>query len=189
MPEWEDPERRPAVGLVELTSIARGIVACDAMAKKAPVQVLRSQTICPGKYIVLIGGEEQAVRESLAVGVHYAGAYLVDRLLIPNLHPQVIPAIVAARPLPGLDAVGIIETLSVASTIIAADAACKAAEITLIEVRLGMGLGGKAYLTLTGEQHMVEAAVAGGIAAIDSGYLLRYEVIPAPHEDLTRAVL
>lgn len=182
-------ESRPAIGLIELTSIARGIVACDAMAKKAPVQVLRSQTICPGKYIVLIAGDEQSVKESLEAGVYYAGAYLVDRLIIPNLHPQVIPAIVATQPLAALDAVGIIETFTVAASIIAADAACKAAEITLIEIRLGTGLGGKAYVTLTGEQHMVEAAVAGGIAAIDSGYLLRYEVIPAPHSDLSKALL
>lgn len=180
---------RPAIGLVEMTSIARGIVACDAMAKKAPVTVLRSQTICPGKYIVLIAGEEQSVRESLEVGVHHAGGYLVDRLLIPNLHPQVIPAIVSAQPLPGLEAVGIIETFSVAAAILAADAACKAAEITLIEVRLGMGLGGKAYVTLTGALHMVEAAVSGGVGAIDSGLLLRHEVIPAPHADLAKALL
>lgn len=180
---------RPAIGLVELTSIARGVVACDAMAKKAPVTILRSQTICPGKYIVLIAGDEQSVRESLEVGVHIAGGYLVDRLLIPNLHPQVIPAVVSAQPLPGLEAVGIIETFSVAASILAADAACKAAEITLIEVRLGMGLGGKAYVTLTGDLHMVEAAVSGGIGAIDSGYLLRHEVIPAPHADLGKALL
>ena len=182
-------EKKPAIGLIELTSIARGIVACDAMAKKAPVQVLRSQTICPGKYIVLIGGDEQSVRESMQVGKHYAGPYLVDHLIIPNLHPQVIPAIVSARPLPGLLAVGIIETLSVASVIVAADAACKAADITLIEIRLAMGLGGKAYVTLTGELHMVEAAIAGGVNAIESGYLLRSEIIPAPHDDLKIAVL
>lgn len=180
---------RPAIGLVELTSIARGVVACDAMAKKAPVNILRSQTICPGKYIVLISGDEQSVRESMEVGIYYAGPYLVDRLLIPNLHPQVIPAIVAAQPLSGLDAVGIIETFSVAAAIVAADAACKTAEIHLIEIRLGMGLGGKAYVTLTGVQHMVEAAVAGGIGAIDSGYLMRHEVIPSPHADLNKALL
>jgi len=180
---------KPAIGLLELTSIARGIVACDAMAKRADVEVTRSHTICPGKYIVLISGDEQSVRESMTEGVEVAGGYMVDRLVIPNLHEQVIPALIMARSVSSLEAVGAIETFSVATTIVAADAACKAAEIDLIEIRLGTGLGGKAYVTLTGELHMVEAAVKGGVDAIDSGFLLRSDVIPSPHADLAKALL
>ncbi len=178
----------PAIGLLELTSIARGIVATDAMAKRATVQVVHSQTVCPGKYIVLVAGDEESVKLSMETGVHYAGAYLVDRLVIPNVHPQVLPAMAAVQPLPGLVAVGIIETFSVAGTVLAADAACKAADVTLIEIRLGTGLGGKAYVTLTGDQDSVEAALAAGVAAVDSGFLLRSEIIPAPHPDLGRAL-
>jgi len=178
----------PAIGLLELTSIARGIVATDAMAKRATVVVVHSQTVCPGKYIVLIAGDEESVKLSMETGVHYAGAYLVDRLVIPNVHPQVLPAMAAVQPLPGLVAVGIIETFSVAGTVLAADAACKAADVTLIEIRLGTGLGGKAYVTLTGDQDSVEAALAAGVAAVDSGLLLRSEIIPAPHADLGRAL-
>jgi microcompartment protein CcmL/EutN len=178
----------PAIGLLELTSIARGIVACDAMAKRAPVEIVRAQTVCPGKFYVLIRGDEESVRESMDVGVHYAGGHLVDRLVIPNLHEQVIPALLAVQPLPGLTAVGVIETFSIATTIVAADAACKAADIRLLEIRLGTGLGGKAYVTLAGDLFSVQAAVAGGVAAIDSGLLLRSEVIPAPHADLSRAL-
>lgn len=181
--------KKPAIGLLELTSIARGIVACDSMAKRASVEVTRSHTICPGKYIVLISGDEQSVRESMDQGIEIAGGYLVDRLVIPNLHEQVIPALIAARNVSEMGAVGIIETFSVATTIVASDAACKAAEIDLIEIRLGMGLGGKAFVTLTGELDMVEAAVLAGVEAIDSGFLLRSEVIPSPHADLGKALL
>ena len=46
----------PAIALIELTSIARGVVASDAMAKTAPVKLLQSQTICPGKYLIVVGG-------------------------------------------------------------------------------------------------------------------------------------
>ncbi|NOZ01197.1 MAG: BMC domain-containing protein, partial [Deltaproteobacteria bacterium] len=96
---------------------------------------------------------------------------------------------IAATDIHDMGAVGVIETFSVATTIVAADAACKAAEIDLIEIRLGTGLGGKAFVTLTGELDMVEAAVAGGISAINSGFLLRSEVIPSPHRDLSKALL
>ncbi|WP_319001666.1 BMC domain-containing protein [Clostridium estertheticum] len=34
---------------------------------------------------------------------------------------------------------------------VAADAAAKAAQVKLIEIRLGMGIGGKSYITLTGD--------------------------------------
>ena len=180
---------KPAIGLLELTSIARGIVACDAMAKRAPVEILRSSAICPGKFIVLVGGLEDPVRDAMETGVHYAGHALVDRIVIPNLHEQVVPALLAVQPLPGFAAVGIIETFSVASTVLAADAACKAADIRLIEIRLGTGLGGKAYVTLTGEQAAVEVAVGAGVAVIESGLLLRSEVIPAPHPDMARTLI
>lgn len=179
----------PAIGLLELTSIARGVVACDAMAKRAPVEVTQARTVCPGKFIVLVSGDEDPVREAMEVGVHYAGIHLADRIVIPHIHPQVLPAVLATQPLPGLQAVGIIETFSVAAAILAADAACKAADISLIEVRLGQGLGGKAYVTLTGEQYSVEAALAAGRAVIDSGLLMRTEIIPAPHPDLGKALV
>jgi microcompartment protein CcmL/EutN len=181
--------RGPAIGLLELSSIARGIVATDAMAKRAPVEIVRSQTVCPGKYIVLIGGNEEPVRESMEIGVHYAGATLVDYLVIPNLHAQVLPALAAVQPLPALQAVGIVETFSVATTVMAADAACKAAAVTLIEIRLGTGLGGKAYVTMSGDQFDVEASLAAALGAIDPVMLVRSEIIPAPHPDLSASLL
>ena len=177
-----------AIGLIELTSVARGVVVTDAMVKQAEVRVLQSHPICPGKYMVLVAGPVGEVRSAMAVGVHYAGPTMVDKLLIDNLHPQVIPAIANTRSIDKLGSIGIIETYGVASTILAADKACKAAEIELIEIRLATGLGGKAYVTFTGEQHMVEAAMQAGVAALDNAMLFRKELIEAPHEDTQRVV-
>jgi len=181
--------RDPAIGVLELNSIARGIISTDAMAKAAPVNIALSQTICPGKYIVMITGDEDPVRESMAIGRHYAGNYLVADILIPNIHEQVVPAISAVQALDGLDSVGIIETLSVAGTILAADAACKAAGIKLIEVRLANGLGGKAYFTMSGELADVEASIAAGVDALEPAMLVRSEIIPAPHADMSEILL
>lgn len=182
-------EEKPAIGLIELTSVARGVVSCDQMVKKAPVKLIRSHPICPGKYIILITGLVGPVEESIKIGKYYAGHTLVDELIIENIHPYVIPAINATTDVKKLLSVGIIETFSVASCIIAADKACKAAEIQLIEMRLGTGLGGKAYVTLTGQQHMVEAALSAGVSSIKSGLLVKWEIIPAPHDDMDRVML
>jgi microcompartment protein CcmL/EutN len=54
----------PAIALIETNSIAAGILAGDAMVKKAVVQLLEARSICPGKYMVLIGGDVGPVRES-----------------------------------------------------------------------------------------------------------------------------
>lgn len=176
--------RKPAIGVVELNSLARGTVVADAMAKRAPVDVLESHPICPGKFIIIVAGEVDDVKEAMDAGQHYGGYTMTDYTIIENLHPQVLPAVQGANPVPEITSVGLLETWVCPSCIIAADAACKAADIHLIEVRLANGLGGKAYMTLTGELFAVEAAMAAAVEAVTSGQLLRHEIIPAPHQSV-----
>ena len=122
--------------------------------------------------------------EAMEAGQHYGGYTMTDAVLIENLHPQVMPAIQGATPVPEITSVGILETFASPACIVAADAACKAANVTMIEIRLANGLGGKAFFTLTGELHDVEAAIEGAVAAVESGLLLRTEIIAAPHEQV-----
>ncbi len=75
---------------------------------------------------------------------------MIDSFVIPNLHESVFPAIAGATKIEALEALGIVESFSVASLIEGADAAVKAANVQLIEIRLAMALGGKAFVTLTG---------------------------------------
>ena len=53
---------RLAIGMVELNSIARGIETCDYMVKAAQVDLIRSSTVCPGKYMILIAGDTGDVK-------------------------------------------------------------------------------------------------------------------------------
>lgn len=183
--------RQPAVACVELTSIARGIRMCDEMAKRAEIRVLEAVTICPGKYLVIIAGEVEQVEQSYQRGLEVAGPAVVDKLLLPNAHEQLIPAIEAIGQAEQVDAAGVVETFAAASGILAADAACKRADVQLLELRLARGIGGKAFFTLTGDQADVEAAVeaAEEILGHESGMLLRTEVIPRPHPQLVRWLL
>lgn len=142
---------RMAIGMVELTSIARGIETCDYMVKAAQVDLIRASTVCPGKYIILIAGDTGDVKASMAEGVRRGGECVVNTLLLPNVHPQLIPAISMTTQVPQDGALGILEFYSIASAITAADVAAKAANVTLIEVRIGYAIGGKGYVTLTGD--------------------------------------
>jgi len=178
-----------AVGIIELTSIARGIEICDGMIKAASVSVLESMPMCPGKYVIIIGGDVAGVESSVAVAVSKAGSFMLDSVMIPNIHEQVFPAISGTARPDALEALGIVETYSVASCIRAADAAVKAAYVSLIEVRLSRGMGGKSFVTLTGAVGDVAAAVEVGSACAESeGMLAANSVIASPHEDLARFI-
>jgi microcompartment protein CcmL/EutN len=175
----------PAIGLIELKSVARGIVVTDVVAKKAPVNILKTHPICPGKYVVLFSGEVGPVVESLEAGKAAARDLLVNDLLLPQVHESVVPAISGINKVEEFGSIGIVETFSVASCVVAADIAAKAADISLVEVRLAMGLGGKAYFVMTGELYSVEASFAAATEFVKKeGLLAGAEVIAAPHADV-----
>jgi microcompartment protein CcmL/EutN len=180
----------PALGIVETQSIARGVVIADAMVKKAPVAILQSHPISPGKHIVVIAGGVAEIEEAMAAGISAAAATLVDRLLLPQAHEQLAPLIAGVSTSPThLESVAIFETYTVCSTVIAADAAAKAAAVTLIDMRLGQGLGGKAFFTMSGDLESIEAAASAAQGIIDSGLLVGLEIIPAPHVDLRKRLM
>ena len=176
-----------AIGMVEFNSIARGIETCDYMVKAAQVDLIRSSTVCPGKYLVLIAGDTGGVKASMAEGTKRGGECVVDTLLIPNAHPQLIPAISMTTQVTEKGAVGVLEFYSVASAITAADVAAKAANITLIEIRIGYAIGGKGFVTLTGDVGAVRAAVAA--AERESQMLVGTAVIPRPSPQLFESLL
>ena len=180
---------QPTIGGIEFVSVARGIEAADAMVKAAEVELLIAQSICPGKYIVMITGFVEAVKSSISAGKKKAGAAAVDSYIIPSLHPDVVPAITATTGATLGEALGIIETCTVASCIVAADIAAKSGDVRLLEIRPGVGLGGKSFVTLTGDVASVESAVRLGAEHPKSlGILVQKVVIPQPHSDIRRIV-
>jgi microcompartment protein CcmL/EutN len=181
---------KTSIGLVELSSIASGFQAADAMLKAAEVEILLSRSICSGKYMVLVGGDVAAVTASVEAGTTAAGGAVIDTFIIPNVHPSLFPAIGGTNKIDDLEALGIVEAFSVASLIEGADAAAKAAKVQLIEVRLAMALGGKAFVTLTGDVAAVQAAVdAGANVVAAKGLLVNKVVIPAPRKELLSEIV
>ena len=175
-----------AIGLLELKNITKGILAVDAMLKAANVEMVMSQAMCPGKYVVMVAGDVGAVQSAIRSGKAASGSdNVVDEFVLPNLHDSVFPALSGCTEVKELKSLGVIESYSVASAIVAADTAAKAASIELLEVRLARGMGGKAVVTLTGDVGAVTAAVKAGSRAIqDSGFLVDQLVLPAPHAGL-----
>jgi microcompartment protein CcmL/EutN len=184
----------PALALLELESIAVGIEAGDAMVKRAPIEVLRAGTVHPGRYLVLVTGDVADVEEAFRAGVVVGEASIVDTVLLRNVHVQVVAALRGERRTGTGEALGVVETATVAAIIEAADAGVKGASVELLELRLADGLGGKGYLLFDGAVSDEEAAVAIAHArstepgrasgAVALGRLPVARVIPQLHREM-----
>jgi len=175
-----------SIGAIELSSIGIGYKVEDEMLKSANVELLIARTICSGKYLV-IGGSVSDVDAAVATGLATADEAVIDHLIIPRVDDSVFPALgqsVVLGP-DEADALGIIETFSGTSVIAAADAAAKAARVTLFRIHVAMALGGKGLCLMTGSVSDVTSGVE--VAAEEArkrGLLVSTIVIPRPSREL-----
>ncbi|VAW31178.1 hypothetical protein MNBD_CHLOROFLEXI01-2409 [hydrothermal vent metagenome] len=173
----------PSIALLEFSSIAAGIEAGDAMVKRAPVSQILAGTVQPGHYLVLVSGDVASVEEAFAAGKEVGQAALRDTLFLPNVHPNVVTALSGKRQVAMEDALGIVETTTVASSILAADAGVKGADVALLQLRLADGLGGKGLVYFHGLVADVETAVSLSSSIVQQ-QLVRQMVIPQLHAEM-----
>ena len=177
--------RQPAIALLELNSVAVGTQVADAMVKRAPIELFRVGTVQPGKYLILVGGSVAAVEEAHVEGLRLAGEALTDEIILPGVHDQVYESVAGRRRANDGDALGVMETSAIPANVRAADKAVKAANVVIVEIRLGDGLGGKAITHVTGKVEDVQAAVQAGIASVTKPEIVtRSVIIPAQHAEL-----
>jgi microcompartment protein CcmL/EutN len=178
----------PALALLEFSSIAAGILAADAMVKRASLAVVHAGTVQPGRFLVLLGGEVAEVEESLKAGRETIPDALSDHIFLPNVHPDVVRALSGRRSLKTDDALGIVETCTVPAAIHAADKGVKGAEVTLVEIRLADGLGGKGIVLFSGTVSDVEAALEITGSALTESQKVRQVVISQLHPDIAAVI-
>lgn len=172
---------KKAIGLVEFKSIAKGLIAADSIIKTANVEIIEATVLCPGKYIILIAGDISSVQSAVENGINNFSDNVIDSFILANVHDNVFPALNGTTPVNNLQALGIIETFSVASSIVAADTAAKAAVVELLEIRIARGMGGKSFVLMTGDVGAVTAAVSAGATSVkEDGFLVNTAIIPNP---------
>jgi microcompartment protein CcmL/EutN len=152
-------KKYPAIALLEINSIANGIVTADAMTKKAPVSVLKSGTVHNGKFLILVGGSVAAVEEAYTEGLNTASDFILDKVFLPRVHEQVSESILGKRRQCNQEALAIIEMNTVASNLYASDAAVKGAYVNILELRVADDIGGKAFTLFNGTVEEVETTV------------------------------
>lgn len=175
----------PVLAVLEYNSIVSGIGALDEMVKCAPVKIIDAITMCPGKYIIVFSGDVASSDYAYNRGIEFAKENLIDSLFLPQIHPNVIPAIGKVVLNDYWDSIGIIETKTVVSGIEAADLAAKSGDVFIVEVRLAIGYGGKSYVKFMGDLNAVEAAMESATIPIrDKGLLINQIIIPQPHIEI-----
>ena len=177
-----------SIGMVEYTTVSTGVQAVDLMLKTSEVEVIEAQVVCPGKYIAIISGELSAVNAAVEASRTQFGAKLIDSFVLGNPHESIFPAIYGATENPR--ALGVAETYSAASIIVAADVAAKTSMVDLIELRIARGMCGKSYMFLTGEVAAVSAAIEKARKELEeTGMYLDSSITPNPDMKLWKVIL
>ncbi len=180
---------KKALGMIEFKTVASGITATDLMLKTADVEVVQANPVCPGKYLATIAGEISSVKAAIDAAERFNPTMLIDKFVLGNPHESVQPAICGALEIKNKNAIGILETFTAASAVVAADTAAKTALVDLIEVRLAKGMCGKSYIILTGSVSSVTAAIECAKAGVEDGMFLDSSIIAGPDERLWESIL
>jgi microcompartment protein CcmL/EutN len=173
-----------AVAVIETASIARGFVVLDAVVKKAPVIVKVARPVSPGKFLLVFGGGVDVTLEGLEAARSVAGSDVVDELFLPGIHPAVLQAVDRAITAERGEAVGIVETSTVAAAVHAADVALKAVDVRVLRMHLAIGTGGKGWFTICGPVGDVDAALDAVRGSVRADRLIALELIAQPHPEV-----
>jgi microcompartment protein CcmL/EutN len=174
----------PAVGIFEIGSLARGYALMDQILKKAPVKILEGTYMSPGKFFILFNGDEASTEESFQTVRNAPQPSILDSVLIHQIHESILPGMYGLLKTEVRHSLGVVETSTMASGILAADRSMKEANVELIELRSSRGIGGKCLYFVTGKLEEVQASVSAAQAILsERGTLLHTEVIANPHSD------
>lgn len=175
-----------ALGLIELSSIVRGYRVLDDMVKRSPVQVHGAHPVSGGKFLIFVAGDVAEVDEAMIAGMEATTPEtLVGELFLAQCHEDLWEGLERRFCSQSVDALGLIETRSVVDAVLGADTALKAAEVRLSSLHLANGIQGKAYFTVTGAQHDVEAAIEAATLRLRPELIIEQIVINRPHDQMT----
>ncbi len=173
------------IGILELSSIAEGFMTLDTVVKESPVTILKAEVINPGKFLIMITGDVASVETAMDAGINTAAKSIIDHIFLTNLDSRIIPAIKSCRAPEEWDAIGLLETNSVAAAVEAADICVKEADIHIVGIVTGNEAGGKALLKISGAIGDIDTAMSSAVAVVsEKGQLCRDIIIPGPHGDI-----
>lgn len=175
---------KEAIYIVEYSNIPLGVDMLDKMIKRTEVTVIKAQPICIGKFLIVLGGEVDAMEEAQGVVQEQGERRLISQYLLTNAHKGILAyfkrARLSAGYVPVSDAVGIFEVTNAADGFHSLDAALKSGNVELRKVWLGHFLGGKLCYLLAGSVEDVSMALQAAENHLEPKSLVERRVIPSP---------
>ncbi len=175
------------VAAIEFKSISRGMLVTDEILKASRVRLILATSLCPGKYLTVVGGDVAAVEKSVNVADRLGGRHVYSSFVISGIGEEVMDAL-SGKYVPEInDSIAIIESQNMANIINAADISIDSAKVDIVELRLGKGCGVNSFYIITGKLEAVKEAAANSAEFLrDQGSLLAYKIIANPERDLLR---
>lgn len=171
---------RNSIGSIEFRSIAKGIEIADFMVKKSDVEIIYFKMICPGKFIVILNGNEDAIKEAVDYGVELGKSFIVDSFIVNAVHKDIINGLKNKYSEKIKGAYGIMETISVCSGIKALDRMLKNANVAVVKIQTAFVIGGKFVFVVSGEVSDIEDGMREAKLAIDEKKIVNISIIPSP---------
>lgn len=176
-----------SIGALEFRSISKGIEVSNEIVKKASVEIIYFKTICPGKFLVIVTGDEGEVNEAIDYGISLSDTALVDSFKVHAVSTPIIQGFknkYDSKEVTG--ALGIMETNKVCAGIKALDAALKASDVKLIKMHLAFGIGGKLVYVITGTLSSIEYGLSQAKEKLDKTEHANCSIISSPSSDMTK---
>ena len=178
------------IGFLEYISVAKGIEAADLISKNTAIEILLAAPNCPGRYQILFTGDVDAVKSAVKLAEEKADFNFIDSLVIPSINEEVISALYSPGVVDIKEGISIFETMTMTATLEAADVMVDAAEVDIIELRLGKGLAGKSYVIITGSLQNLRYAMEAALETVkDRGVLISSVIIPSFNPELIKHII
>lgn len=175
-----------AIFIVEYSSIPAGIDSLDRMVKRAPMSIIYAKPVCIGKFLIVVGGEVENLREARDEVAKTGGKKLIRQHLLTNAHEDILkyfaPAQRGKTSMDGKTALGILETRDASSGFQSLDAGLKSGSVRLEEVWIGHFIGGKFCYILSGLVGDISTALEAAEAVLPEKTFLDKRIIPSPDE-------
>lgn len=182
-----------AIYIVEYASIPAGIDMLDQIVKRTSVFIIYAKSICIGKFLIVLGGDVDDVREAQAAVTAAEEKRLLQQYLLTNAHGQILSYFKRApeckESTSGATAIGILETLDAANGFRSLDLALKGGNVRLERVWLGHFIGGKFCYILTGQVGDIKTALAAAENGLEEKRVVDSRIIPSPDRKVLEHLL
>lgn len=177
-----------SIAVFEFKSISKGTEVTDVMLKEAEVTILLFRVICPGRLLVILSGDDAAIKTVFISGNEAGHENILDSEVISGVQKIIINALTSRMMMPAKGALGLFETMTISSGIKALDNTLKGGNLNLVKLQIASGISGRLVFTVSGDVSDVEQGLKSGVEAIEARRVINTSIIRSPDEMILKYI-